>query len=305
MEPNERLIVAIDTSDIDKAGEIASVVSDLGVNIKLGLEFFYAMIFNAIFHGIGQVKPFETMIEKGVRDGEALRWLMKVGRLFSGLGPFFADTKLMDIPNTVGATSMVLAGMGVKMFNVHCFGGRIMMARARVNSEEMALTMGIQRPLVIAVTLLTSLDQQDLIRLGVFAPPTPDFSIVANVNSEEERQAALQELGAQYEGDWQKKINARVTYYAKLAKECGLDGVVCSPLEARSVKEACGPEFLVITPGIRPSWAELDDQKRTATPLEAIKAGADYIVVGRPVFEAENPKEAVNRILEEIYQASA
>lgn len=201
---------------------------------------------------------------------------LKVGKeLFTACGPalvaslvqrgfaVFLDLKFHDIPNTVAQACRAAAGLGVWMINVHSLGGREMMQAARE-----ALEQASPRPRLIAVTVLTSLSDGDLREVGVTGSPA---------------EAALR--------------------LARLARESGLDGVVCSPQEAPAIRLACGEAFLRITPGIRPAQSGADDQKRIMTPRRAIEAGASYLVVGRPVTRASDPGAALERINEEILEA--
>lgn len=222
----------------------------------------------------------------------------KVGlELFSAAGPaaaamvrakgahVFADLKLHDIPNTVKGAAASLTRAGVDMFNVHAGGGRAMMAEAAKAATEAAASTG-RRPLAIAVTVLTSLD----------------------------RPAWVDTYGQDIEPLEQ------VTHLAQLAKDAGLDGVVCSIREAAAVRAACGPDFVIVAPGVRggsavaadprtqapgvrPGGAAADDQARTATPTDAVKAGATHIVVGRPITKASNPRQAALAILKELEEA--
>ncbi len=180
--------------------------------------------------------------------------------------PVFVDLKLHDIPNTVAAAARVLTGYGASILNVHAAGGCAMMRAAAEAVRQEAAKSGKERPLVTAVTILTSIDQD------VF-------------NNEVGIPGSLQD---------------RVTAWALLAKEAGLDGVVASPKEIAAIRSACGPGFVIITPGVRPAGSAVNDQKRTMTPGEAIRLGATYLVVGRPVTAAPDPVKAVQDILKEI-----
>ncbi|WP_420825649.1 orotidine-5'-phosphate decarboxylase [Thiocystis minor] len=201
------------------------------------------------------------------------RCRLKVGKeLFTRLGPafleelqrrgfeVFLDLKFHDIPNTVAAACAVAADLGVWMVNLHISGGSRMMAAARERLSRM-----IHPPLLIGVTVLTSLDETDLAAIG--CPGSP---------------------------------RERVMALARLGQAAGLDGIVCSPLEAASVRAALGSEFLLVTPGIRPSGASVGDQKRVMTPAEAIAAGADYLVIGRPIAQAVDPHAALVEIEREL-----
>jgi orotidine-5'-phosphate decarboxylase len=152
------------------------------------------------------------------------------------------------------------------MFNVHASGGSSMLKATVAAVREEAAKKGIVAPKIIAVTILTSLDDSMLSK----------------------------ELG------WNLPAQDAVQRLAKLTKDCGLDGVVASPQEAAQIRATCGKDFLIITPGVRPEWAAADDQARATTPAEAIQNGADFIVVGRPITKQANPAEAASRIVEEV-----
>jgi orotidine-5'-phosphate decarboxylase len=229
------LIIAADVNDEKSLDGLLEALSGKPVWIKLGLEALNAFGLGAV----GRVKA------KGFK--------------------VFADVKFHDIPNTVGAASRVLARTGADLFNVHCSGGRAMCAAALEQSAAEATALGIPRPKVAGVTVLTSLDLEDLSAMGFVGSP---------------RETALR--------------------LARVGLAGGLDGVVCSVHEASGVKEVCGAGFLTICPGIRPGGASLQDQKRVATPRGAVEAGADFIVVGRPVTGAANPAEACAGILREL-----
>jgi orotidine-5'-phosphate decarboxylase len=174
--------------------------------------------------------------------------------------PVFLDVKLHDIPNTVAGAMKALAPLGAAIINVHASGGAAMM-RAAVDAAASVRP----RPKVLAVTVLTSLEAADLAAMGV--PGTPLEQVVR---------------------------------LARLTKAAGVDGVVCSPQEIAAVRAACGPDFLIVTPGVRPKGGELGDQKRVMTPKEALSAGADFLVIGRPITGAADPAEAARAILQDI-----
>jgi orotidine-5'-phosphate decarboxylase len=201
------------------------------------------------------------------------RCRLKVGKeMFTRLGPrfverlgelgfqVFLDLKFHDIPNTVAAACEAAADLGVWMVNLHASGGQRMMETA---SER--LSKRSDAPLLIAVTVLTSLDETDLEAIG--CPGSP---------------------------------RERVVRLARLAKDSGLDGIVCSPREAAGVRSALGSGFRLVTPGVRPAGAGVADQKRVMTPADALKAGADYLVVGRPITGAADPLEALAEIEREL-----
>jgi orotidine-5'-phosphate decarboxylase len=198
---------------------------------------------------------------------------VKVGKeLFTAAGPalveslvargfsLFLDLKFHDIPNTVASACKAAAELGVWMLNIHASGGRSMMQAARES-----LASDPQRPKLIAVTLLTSLVQSDLADIGMQGDPA-----------------------------------AVVMRLARLAQSAGLDGVVCSAQEARALRAACGAGFNLVTPGIRLADAAQDDQKRVMTPRAALQAGADYLVIGRPITQAADPLATLQRIQREI-----
>jgi orotidine-5'-phosphate decarboxylase len=178
--------------------------------------------------------------------------------------PVFLDLKLHDIPNTVERAARNLARLGVALMTTHAGGGRAML-EAAVRGAAAGTPEGASRPLVLAVTVLTSLDD-----------------------------AALDELGVP------GGAAARVVSWARLARAAGCDGVVCSPRETAALRGQLGPEFVLLTPGIRPAGGEVADQKRVATPRDAVAAGATYIVVGRPITAAADPAAAAESILAEL-----
>lgn len=194
------------------------------------------------------------------------------------LGPeIFLDLKFHDIPNTVtGAISSAMSLPGVRLLDVHTLGGLEMMRAAAKARDESGLPK-TQRPKVIGVTILTSMDHRALKEVGIAGSPSK-----------------------------------RVVSLARLAKKAGLDGVVASPQEVRAIRRACGKDFLIVVPGVRPEIAvgsgpkgkrKTDDQARVATPAEAIRDGADYLVVGRPITAAPDPEAAAQAILDEIGSA--
>lgn len=200
--------------------------------------------------------------------------LFKVGlELFCSAGPsvvdrivalgeeVFLDLKLHDIPNTVARAAAAAAGLGVAMMDVHLSGGERMIAAASAALRDAAAGRS-RRPLLLGITVLTSLDRQDLDSVGVRA-----------------------------------SVAEQVVALATLGRRAGLDGVVASPHEIAAIKQACGPDFLVVTPGIRPAGADATDQKRVMTPAQALEAGADYLVIGRPITGAPDPSAALEQIL--------
>lgn len=178
----------------------------------------------------------------------------------------FADLKLHDIPNTVAQATKVLTSLGADIIDLHVSGGVEMMKAAVKAADEAAEKYEVKRPAIIGVTVLTSLDEKGLGEMGL---PNSD-------------------------------INKLVVDWARLAQDAGLDGVVASPLEAKGIREACGPDFMIVTPGIRPQQVDVHDQKRITTPKEALKNGASHLVIGRAITNAKAPAEAVRNILLEM-----
>ena len=229
MKPSDRIFVALDTTDLDRALALGRGLKGFIGGVKVGKEFFTAL-------------------------GPA-----GVGALGELGLPVFLDLKFQDIPATVGGA--VRAALALKPFIItgHASGGAEMM-RAAVEAAD-----GPDRPLVVAVTVLTSLADEDLAATGVAGDAV-----------------------------------AQVLRLAGLAKRSGLDGVVCSAHEAEALRAALGDDFKLVVPGIRPQWAAADDQKRIVTPAEAVAKGADYLVIGRPITAADDPADAARRIAAEL-----
>lgn len=181
----------------------------------------------------------------------------------------FLDLKFHDIPNTVSKAAAAAARLGVYMFNVHVSGGFEMLKRCRESVEKTCLKENLRKPKIIGVTALTSLDS-DILK---------------------------SELCIQH------GVKAHVKHLALLAQKAGLDGVVASPHEISMIKQNCGKDFIVVTPGIRPSWVPPDDQRRTATPRDALRGGADYIVMGRGILKQDDPIKAIELISLEMLTA--
>ena len=227
-----RVIVALDYPSAEQALALVETLQPASCRLKVGKELF-------------------------TREGPALvRTLEQAGF------DVFLDLKFHDIPNTVAHACEVAADLGVWMLNVHASGGLKMMQAARQALEA----SGESRPLLIAVTVLTSLDDMALAEIGFC------------------ESAAVQ-----------------VVRLAKLAQQAGLDGVVCSALEAEALRQALGPDFLLVTPGVRPAGAASDDQARIMTPADALRAGADYLVIGRPITQAAKPADALSAINKTIH----
>ena len=236
MKPDARTFVALDTPDIDRARALARMLAGRVGGFKVGLEAFVAL---------------------GPSLVDELRGLGHV---------VFLDLKFHDIPNTVAGASSAAARCGVSLFTVHALGGPAMIARA-VEASRAATPPGSQAPVVLAVTILTSHDDQSLRRVGIEGTSAD-----------------------------------AVPRLAALAREAGAGGVVCSPLEVAAARRVF-PAGLLVVPGIRPKTAgerPLDDQARVASPAEAVRAGADLIVVGRPITAASDPVAAAAAIADDI-----
>ena len=229
------IICAIDTQDADEAANLAREVMPHVGAVKLGLEFFTA-------NGAAGVTAITRL---GV--------------------PLFLDLKFHDIPNTVSKAIAATAGMNMFMMTVHTSGGQHMMRAAIEASDRVAQVTGKERPLVIGVTLLTSLDQDDISLLG-----------------------------------FRDNVQDQVLRLADLAQSAGLDGVVCSPFEIAAIRKACGNEMALVVPGIRPEGADAGDQKRIMTPKDALARGADYLVIGRPITGADDRVSAAKVIADSL-----
>ncbi len=225
------LFCAIDMKDTDQAVTLIKEIKEHIDGIKIGMEAFYAMGAN------GYLRLYDL-----------------------GL-PIFLDLKLHDIPNTVSSAIRSLLPLNPSIINIHTSGGSKMMKSA----VEAISDIGINKPKLIGVTILTSMNEDSFSEQGISL-----------------------------------KVEQQVINLSTLAKECGLDGVVCSPLEAKNVKIKCGQDFLTIVPGIRPNNFVADDQKRVLTPKEAIRNGADILIVGRPITQADDPNQAARSIKESM-----
>jgi orotidine-5'-phosphate decarboxylase len=208
----------------------------------------------------GEVGTFKLGLEAFTSHGPGL-----VRELVARGAPVFLDLKLHDIPNTVGGAAAAAARTGASIVNVHASGGYEMMRVAGERARGAAVAEGLPAPRVIAVTVLTSLDGAGLAAVGLGGTP---------------REAALR--------------------LAVLAREAGLDGVVCSPEEIEAIRGACGPDFFLIVPGVRPAGTDAADQKRIATPGASARSGADLLVIGRPILRAPDPVAAARAIAAEI-----
>lgn len=226
------------------------------------------------FSTLGEVKQIVTQL------GDQVVYY-KVGmELFYAAGPavidylknqnkdIFLDLKLHDIPNTVARSAAALTRLGVNMINVHAPGGPAMMSAAAEAVAEEAAKLNAAKPSLIAVTVLTSINYKEWAALRQSLP-----------------------------------IDEQVTYLAKLARECGLDGVVASAQEAENIRAVCGRAFHIVTPGIRPTGVNSNDQSRITTPSEALLAGASHLVIGRPITAAPDPAMAARQIIDEMRNA--
>jgi orotidine-5'-phosphate decarboxylase len=235
----ERLILALDMPEHVYALEIVDKYSDYINIFKVGLELFTSC----------GPRIVEDIKKKGKK--------------------VFLDLKFHDIPNTVSKAALAAMKLGVYMFNLHASGGLEMMKRCKDSVVEVCLKENIDRPKILAVTVLTSLSREIL----------------------------RDELGIQY------GLRTHVRHLSALALKAGLDGVVASAREVEIIRNHCGKGFLIVTPGIRPSWTPPDDQKRTMTPKDAIREGADYLVIGRAVLQQPDPFKAIELITLEILSA--
>ena len=235
----DRLIVALDTDDGEDIDWLSETLMNVVPWVKLGFQAF------------------------GVLGLEAFPWMNERGQ------KIFIDLKFHDIPNTVARDVGTMTKHGAHMINMHASGGLMMMKAARASADDAAYKANIPRPILLGVTVLTSIEE---------------------INFQQSFASA-------------RTLTEQVVYLAQLAQEAGLDGVVASPLEIELIRKACGDKFLIVTPGIRPKWAETGDQRRITTPAEAIRRGTDYIVVGRPIIEADDALEAAEMILEEMRNA--
>ena len=229
---DERLIVALDVHTFDDVKKLVGSLGDSVGFYKVGMELFYSV-------GTGVVEWLKAHDKK-----------------------VFLDLKLHDIPNTVAGGLCSLMNLGADILNVHASGGFTMMKTAAEALHKESERLGVERPKLIAITVLTSINQAEW-------------------------------CGA-------LKISEQVVEFARQAKSAGLDGVVASPQEASLIREACGENFLIVTPGIRPAGADINDQQRISTPAIALRNGATHLVIGRPIRAAKSPREAALKILAEI-----
>lgn len=230
--PQDKIIIALDVPDTDGALRLLDSLGEAPSLCKIGLELFTA-------EGPSVVKAVQSR-------GSAV----------------FLDLKFHDIPNTVAHAVKSAAGLGVFLTTLHACGGPVMLEAAAKAAQESGTDL-----LLLAVTVLTSMDTAQLSATGVTVNP-----------------------------------EAHVLRLAGLASESGIGGIVCSPLEISSVRATYGENLRLVTPGVRPSWAATGDQKRVMTPAEAVQSGSDWLVIGRPITAAENPKEAYAKVVAEISQ---
>jgi orotidine-5'-phosphate decarboxylase len=236
MSAHEKIIVALDVPDLSTGEQLVkSLAAHVGF-FKVGLEFYSAA------------------------GPAAIAMVKQHG------GKVFADLKLHDIPNTVAGAARALVRQGVDILDVHAAGGSAMLKAAAGAVREEAAKAGCLPPLLLAITVLTSLDGSVL----------------------------RTEVGIE------REVEEQVVHWARLVQDCGLDGVVASPREIKAIRQACGPEFAIVTPGVRPAGAALGDQRRVMTPAEALSQGSDYLVIGRPITAAPDPVAAVRAIVAEM-----
>jgi len=233
----ERLIVALDVDTLDHAKRLVGLLAGEVGMFKIGKQLFT------------HAGP------------QAVQLVQQLG------GEIFLDLKFHDIPNTVAKAAIEATRLGVKMFNVHASGSLDMMLTTVKEVDRVCRQEKQRRPIMLAVTVLTSLNQDDLQRVGV-----------------------------------EHKVADQVVRLALLSREAGMDGVVASPHEVSDIRAACGRSFIIVTPGIRPSRNGRDDQQRVMTPAAAVRAGVDYIVVGRPIIETDDPVRAARAIIAEMAQ---
>jgi len=236
LSTREKLVLALDVNDLSSAFNLVQQLKDYVGVFKVGSQLFTA------------------------EGPEVVHMINKSG------GKVFLDLKFHDIPNTVARAAEAATKLGVHIFNIHASGGYELMREAVEASMQTSLSLGIKKPIILGVTVLTSINQKIL----------------------------EEEIGIT------RTLEKQVVHLAKLAKAAGLDGVVASSREITQIRKACGNGFLILTPGIRPANEALNDQKRVMTPKEALKLGADFIVVGRPIRNAPNPVKAAKEIINEM-----
>ncbi|MCB9987964.1 MAG: orotidine-5'-phosphate decarboxylase [Rhodospirillales bacterium] len=237
MTAQPAIFCAIDTPDLDRAKALTAAMQKAGCGLKLGLEFFNA---------------------------QGPQGIAEIRQAYEEL-PLFLDLKFHDIPNTVAGAVRAVTHLSPAYINVHAAGGEDMMKAALDAANETADKIGVPAPKVLAVTILTSLDETALRQVGYADSP-----------------------------------EAQVVKMARLTQKSGLAGIVCSAKEIEPVRAACGPDFTLMVPGIRPAGAAIGDQKRVMTPEAALKAGATHLVIGRPITGADDPETAAKEILQTL-----
>lgn len=237
MQAKDRIILALDVdSEADALGFVSELAPYVGA-FKVGMQLFNS-------------------------SGPSI-----VNKINDLGGRVFVDLKFHDIPNTVAAAGRVMTRLNCHMFNVHAAGGRAMLESVAASVKDEAEHLDSQAPILLAVTVLTSIGQQEL-----------------------EKEMLISGL----------KVEEVVVKWALMAKNAGINGVVCSPREIEAIRSACGDDFKIVTPGIRPAWSEKNDQVRVTTPADALRMGADYMVIGRPILKAADPVKAAQMIIEEM-----
>lgn len=235
MARGEKIIIALDVNSIENLERLVDKLRPVVKIFKIGSELFTSC----------GVEAVDVVRRKGCK--------------------VFLDLKYHDIPNTVMKAAQAAAKQNIYMFTVHALGGLTMMEKAVEAAKEEAARLKTTPPLILGVTVLTSLDKKDMQSVGINGP-----------------------------------VDEEVLRLVKLSEKAGLDGVVASAKEVAKIRKVVKKDFLIVTPGIRPSWSQKSDQKRVATPKEAIDMGADYLVIGRPITVQGDPQAAAERIIEEI-----
>ncbi len=235
MAKGEKIIVALDVNNLEEVERLVDQLRPVVKIFKIGSELFTSCGIQAI----------DVVRRKGCK--------------------VFLDLKFHDIPNTVMKAARAAAKQNIHMLTVHAMGGLAMMKKAVEVTREEARRLQTTPPLILGVTILTSLDKEDIQAVGIAG-----------------------------------KVDDEVLRLVKLCEKAGLDGVIASAKEVPKIRKAVKEDFLIVTPGIRPSWSQKKDQKRVATPKEAIDMGADYLVIGRPITAEDDPQDAAKRIIEEI-----
>lgn len=234
---DDRLIVALDVHTLEDMKQLVDTLGDDVSFYKVGMELFYSA------------------------GPDVIRYLKEAGK------KVFLDLKVHDIPNTAAQALRALTRLGADLMTLHATGGRAMLEASAQAVAEEAAKLGITRPRLLAVTILTSMDE-----------------------------VSWQEIGGR------EKIAPSVLNLAKIAQEAGIDGTVSSPYEAAAIRQQNGADFLIVTPGIRPAFAAAGDQKRFTTPSQALQNGSSHLVIGRPITQADDPRKAARLILQEMQE---